>query len=189
MNSKHIFLMEDGRDRITTEEGGEAMDCIIEEGEQFNLRNLTNLTDYKESQPVPIELDPEDEDLESRISLATERIEKYVADKVRKDNSYSVYTDDQKTLFLYYLKIKFFSAAKAGERAGIAPRTAHTWAKRMRTDPDWNIYEKRTNKTGNRPKSQLQDPQKQHTIQLFDEKAYTTTDEVVDSLTKTFEGF
>ncbi|KAG2230068.1 hypothetical protein INT48_005396, partial [Thamnidium elegans] len=28
-------------------------------------------------------------------------------------NSYTVYTDDQKTLFLYLLKIKFFWAAKA----------------------------------------------------------------------------
>ncbi|KAI8090311.1 uncharacterized protein B0P05DRAFT_331870 [Gilbertella persicaria] len=42
---------------------------------------------------------------------------------------------------------------------------------------------------GNRPKSQLQEPQKQHIIQLLDEKAYRTTDEVVDSLTKAFEGF
>lgn len=46
------------------------MDYIIEEEEQFNLRNLTNLTDYKELQLVPF---PKDEDLESRISLAIER--------------------------------------------------------------------------------------------------------------------
>ncbi|KAG1467189.1 hypothetical protein G6F56_004546 [Rhizopus delemar] len=180
--------MEDGQGRLTTEEGDEVMDYIIEEGEQFNLRNLTNLTDYKEVQPIPIEMDAEDENLETRISLVTERVDKFIADKVRNANSYTVYTDDQKTLFLYYLKIKFFSAAKAGERAGIAQRTAQTWAKRIRTDSDWNIYEKQTKKS-NRVKSQLHEPQKLHIIQLFDEKPYMTTDEVVDSLTKTFEGF
>ncbi|KAI8967064.1 hypothetical protein BDF20DRAFT_917870 [Mycotypha africana] len=64
------------------------MDCIIEEGEQFNLRNLTN-TIYKESQPVPTEVDPKDEDLESRISLATERLQKYVADSAQPSNGRS----------------------------------------------------------------------------------------------------
>lgn len=53
--------------------------------------------------------------------------------------------DDQKVLFLCYLKIKFFSAAKAR----IAKQTAQTWVKRIRIDPEWNIYEKQTYK-GNR---------------------------------------
>ncbi|KAI7899590.1 uncharacterized protein BX663DRAFT_416629, partial [Cokeromyces recurvatus] len=48
--------------------------------------------------------------------------------------------------------------------------------------------EKQTNK-GNRAKSQLQEPQRLHILELFDEKPYTTTDEIVDSLTKAFEGF
>ena len=37
--------------------------------------------------------------------------------------------------------------------------------------------------------SQLQEPRKLHILELFDNKPYTTTDEVVDSLTETFEGF
>ncbi|OBZ81029.1 hypothetical protein A0J61_10922, partial [Choanephora cucurbitarum] len=69
--------------------------------------------------------------------------------------------------------------------AGIAERTTQTWAKRIRTEPGWNIYEKQTNKS-NRAKSQLQEP---HILELFNNKPYTTTDEVVDSLTKALEGF
>lgn len=164
------------------------MDYIIEEGEEFNLRNLTNLTEYKECQPVPIEFDAKDENLENIISLVIEKANKTIANKVGKVRNYMFYTDDQKTLFLYYLKIKFFSAAKAAEYAGIAERTAQTWAKRIRTEPDWNIYEKQTN-IGNRAKSQLQEPQNLHILELFDNKPYITTDEVVDSLTKAFEGF
>ncbi|KAG1473861.1 hypothetical protein G6F56_000704 [Rhizopus delemar] len=82
--------MKDGRGRIATEEGGEAMDYIIEEEEQFNLRNLTNLTDYKKSQPVPIELDPEDEDLEIRHPAARndeQRTQKRYEWVIKYDNS------------------------------------------------------------------------------------------------------
>lgn len=38
-------------------------------------------------------------------------------------------------------------------------------------------------------KRQLQDEQKLHITNLFAEKSYTTTDEVIDSLSKGFEGF
>ena len=140
MSNTHKFFIEDGQGGITTEDGAEAMDYIIEEEEEFNLRNLTNLSEYNDCQPVPIELDAEDENLESRISLVIEKVNKTIADKVGNVRSYTSYTDDQKTLFLYYLKIKFFSTAKAAEYAGIAERTAQTWAKRIRTEPGWNIY-------------------------------------------------
>ena len=150
MSNTHRFFIEDGQGEITTEDGEEAMDYIIEEGDDFNLRNLTNLSEYNECQPVPIELDAEDENLENRISLVIEKVNKNIT--------------------------------------GIAERTAQTWAKRIRTEPDWNIYEKQTNRC-NRARSQLQEPQKLHILELFDDKPYTTTDKVVDSLTKAFEGF
>ncbi|OBZ82132.1 hypothetical protein A0J61_09819, partial [Choanephora cucurbitarum] len=117
-----FHILKDGG--ITTEDGAEVMDYVIEEGEEFNLRNLTNLSEYDDCQAVPIELNAEDENLESRIPFVIEK----------------------------------------------------------------NIYEKQTNKN-NRAKSQLQELQKLHILELFDNKPYTTTDEVVDSLTKAFEGF
>lgn len=188
MSNNIYFFTEDGKGGITTEDGVEAMDYIIDEGNEFNLKNLTNLTKYKESNPTPIELDPEDENLENRMLLIIGRVEKAKAAKLRAEKSYATYTDDQKTLFLYNLKIKFFSAAKSARLAGISERTAQDWAKRLKKEPNWDIYEKQTNMF-NRPRSQLQEEQRKHIIEIYDEKPYTTTDEAVESLTKTFEGF
>ncbi|KAI9338124.1 hypothetical protein BD770DRAFT_431762 [Pilaira anomala] len=121
MSNTHRFFIEDGQGGIITEDGEEAMDYIIEKGDEFNLQNLTNLSEYNECQPVPIELDAENENLENKISLVIEKL-------------------------------------------GMLGTTHLT-------------------------KSQLQEPQKLHILELFDNKPYTTTDEVVDSLTKAFEGF
>ncbi|GAA5816096.1 hypothetical protein MFLAVUS_009618 [Mucor flavus] len=177
-----------GKGGITIEDGVEAMDYIVGEGNEFNLKNLTNLTKYKESNPTPIELDPEDENLENCMLVITEKVNKTKAAKLRAESSYATYTDDQKTLFLYNLKIKFFSAAKSARLAGISERTAQDWAKRLKKEPDWDIYEKQTNRLI-RPRSQLQEEQKKHIIELYDEKPYTTTAEAVESLTETFAGF
>lgn len=79
MSSTHRFLIEEGQGGITAENEEEAMDYIIEEGEEFNLRNLTNLTEYMECQPVPIELDAEDKNLENIILLVIEKVNKTIA--------------------------------------------------------------------------------------------------------------
>ncbi|KAG1055514.1 hypothetical protein G6F43_002533 [Rhizopus delemar] len=80
--------------------GEGAMEYIIKEDE-FNLKNLANSTEYKEAQPVPIELDPEDENLCNRVVVVSEKVNKLLADKKREGSSYIDYTDDQKTVFLY----------------------------------------------------------------------------------------
>ena len=98
MSNTHELFIEDGQGGITTEDNAEAMDYVIEEGEEFNLRNLTNLSEYNDCQAVPIELDAEDENLESRISLVIEKANKTVADKVGNVRS-------------YYFKINFFSSS------------------------------------------------------------------------------
>lgn len=126
--------------------------------------------------------------MENSMVVIRDKVEKVKASKLHTESSYTTYTDDQKTLFLYNLKIKFFSAAKSARLAGISERTAQDWAKRLKKEPDWNIYEKQTNRFS-RPRSQLQEEQRKHIIELYDEKPYTTTDEAVESLTKTFEGF
>lgn len=61
---KHFFFMENSQDGIATEDGEEAMDYIIEEGDEYSLKNLIK---YKERQSIPIDLAPEDENLESRM--------------------------------------------------------------------------------------------------------------------------
>jgi hypothetical protein len=72
--------------------------------------------------------------------------------------------------------------------AGIAERTAQTWAKRLKEDPSWNIYEKDTNKV-NRPSSQLQDEHKEHLTKFYDEYPQASKQDAVGSLTKAFEEF
>lgn len=66
-------------------------------------------------------------------------------------------------IFYYFNRIKLWNAAPSGRKANIEPRTAQIWAKRLRKDPSWNIYEKQTNKVNRKP-SQLQQEHKQHLL-------------------------
>lgn len=174
------IIFEDGQGNLYNEAGQEAMDWE-EDTDPYNLQNLTNLTKYKEQQPV--ELDQNDPELDSRMEEIQSKLSQ--ENSLRQYESYSV---DQKTLFIYYLKLKLFSAAKAARMAGINERTGQQWAKRLATDPEWDIYEKNTNKV-NRKKSQLQDEHKQHLIGYFDEYPQARTKDAVDSLTENFENF
>ncbi|KAG0788753.1 hypothetical protein G6F16_007957 [Rhizopus arrhizus] len=77
----------------------------------------------------------------------------------RSRKTYNVYSNEQKALFLYLIKVKFLKAKPATEQAGINPITAQGWIQRMDKDPEWNIYEKFTNKI-NRAESELQEEHK-----------------------------
>ena len=57
----------------------------IAEGNEFNLRNLINLTECKEAH-VPIDLDPEGKNLQDRITAVTEKVDQ----KLRASNNYSI---------------------------------------------------------------------------------------------------
>jgi hypothetical protein len=46
--------------------------------------------------------------------------------------SYKIYSPDQKVLFLYYLQVKWYKAAKAARLSRVAERTGQQWAKRLR---------------------------------------------------------
>ncbi|KAL7311341.1 hypothetical protein PS15m_009115 [Mucor circinelloides] len=102
--------------------------------------------------------------------------------------SYNIYHKEQKALFLYLLRFKFLKAKPAAERAGINPRAAQGRVKRMKEDPEWDIYDKLTNKV-NRARSQLQEEHKHFLINLFDEQPQATRQDAVDALTAAFEGF
>ncbi|KAG1261020.1 hypothetical protein G6F68_006996 [Rhizopus microsporus] len=67
------------------------------------------------------------------------------------------------------------------ERAQVEIRTAQKWAKRLKEDPEWNIYEKQTNMSNRKP-PQLQNEHKQHLVQA-------TRRDAVDSLTEEFQNF
>lgn len=174
------IIFEDGQGNLYNENGEEAMDWE-EDVDPYNLQNLTNLTRYKERQPI--ELDPNDPALEKLMGD--------VQTRVSSENSklkYNTYSVDQKTLFLYYLKIKLYKAAKAAKMSGVNERTGQQWAKRLREDAEWNIYEKNTNRV-NRKTSQLQEEHKQFLINYYDEFPQARTKDAVDSLTENFENF
>ena len=58
---------------------------------------------------------------------------------------YNVYSADQEVLFLYYLQVRLYKAAKAARLSGATKCTGQQWAKRLKEDPEWNIFEKQTN--------------------------------------------
>lgn len=67
-------------------------------------------------------------------------------------------------------------------------RTGQLWVKRLREDPEWDIYEKNTNKF-NRKAIQPQEEHKRYLINHFDEIPQARTKDAVDSLTENFESF
>lgn len=90
-------------------------------------------------------------------------------------------------MFYYFNRIKLWKAAPSGRQAGINERTAQAWAKRLKEDPEWNIYEKDTNKV-NREGSQLQDAHKEYLYNFFDEYPQANRQDAVYSLTEAFDG-
>ncbi|GAA5814371.1 hypothetical protein MFLAVUS_007866 [Mucor flavus] len=159
MNSNK-FYYENGQGEILDEAGNEAMDWE-EHFDPFNIASLMKLSQYQKFQRPPEEVLQQ---LDHEMEEAVEEIQK------------------NKTT------IKLLKAAPAGRKAGINVRTAQDWAKRLKEDPNWNIYEKNTNKV-NRKESQLQEEHKQHLLEIFEKNPQATKQDAVDSLTEAFEGF
>jgi hypothetical protein len=129
------IIFEDGQGNLYNEDGREAMDWE-EDVHPYNLENLSDLTQYMEHQPT--ELDSKDPTLDNLMED--------IQTKLSSENSilkYKTYLVDQKTLFLYYIKIKLFKAAKAAKMAGINKRSRQHSSKRLREDPERDTYEKK----------------------------------------------
>lgn len=86
----------------------------------------------------------------------------------KQTKSYHRYSDEQNLLFVYYSWIKLFNTANSVCLAGgISERTAQKWAKKLKEDKDWNIFEKQTNLVS-KPKPQLDDKHKLHLLDVYD---------------------
>lgn len=115
--------------------------------------------------------------MENQISVIIQKVEKAKAKRMLAKNSYN-YTKNQKTFFLYDLEINF-SQQQSQEDVLVYLNELHKpELTNLKVDPDWNIYEKQTNKI-NCLASQLQNEQKTHIISLHDEKQYATTDSCI----------
>ncbi|KAI9268688.1 hypothetical protein BY458DRAFT_436843, partial [Sporodiniella umbellata] len=172
---------EDGQGGMFNEDGSEAMDWEEEADNPLRTQTLTSLHEWRLHQMI---IEPAAHDLQ-RVDVVMTELEAKISSSRKVYNNYS---DEQKALFLYLLKFRFLKAKPAAERALINVRTAQGWAKRMKEDPEWDIYEKLTNKV-NRAGSQLQVEHKHFLMNLFDEEPQATRQDVVDALTAAFEGF
>ncbi|KAI9253617.1 hypothetical protein BY458DRAFT_462534, partial [Sporodiniella umbellata] len=107
--------------------------------------------------------------------------------KINSSRSYNNYTNDQKLLFVYYNRIELFKAAKSGRLAvGVPERTVQKWARRLKEDKDWNIFEKQTNKI-NKSAGQLDEKHKIHLLNIYDSNPQARVVDAVCSLTEKFE--
>ncbi|KAG1047513.1 hypothetical protein G6F43_010043 [Rhizopus delemar] len=174
-------MFENGQGDIVDENGNEAMDWE-EEVNPHNTETLSNFTQYSGKQPM--DLDMTDPKLPERM----DQLEKTINASTTPKNKYADYSDSQKTLFMYYLQLKLLSAAAAARKAAINVRTGQDWAKKLKDNPKWDIFEKQTNKVHGK-KSQLQDKHKTHLIEFFDENPHARGSDAVEDLTKNFEGF
>lgn len=174
-------MFENGQGDIFDENGREAMDWE-EEVNPYNTETVSNFTQYSGKQPL--DLDMTDPKLSDRL----DQLERTINTGITPKKKYADYSDNQKTLFIYYLQIKLLSAAAAARKVAINVRTGQDWAKKLKENPDWDIFEKQTNKV-NGKKSQLQDEHKTHLIDFFDENPHARISDAVEELTKNFEGF
>lgn len=175
------FFYEDGQGNICDENGRDAMECE-EEINPFHLKTLTRLRLYCEKQNT----EQKDTEMEA-LNAEMEEIATNV--KINSGRSYNNYTNDQKLLFVYYNRIKLFKAAKSGRLAGgVAERTAQKWARRLKEDKDWNIFEKQTNKI-NKSAGQLDEKHKIHLLNFYDSNPQARVVDAVCSLTEKFESF
>ncbi|KAG2215958.1 hypothetical protein INT45_010102 [Circinella minor] len=162
-------------------QGNEAMD-IKEDIDPYNLGTLMTLTQYRSFwDRFPTE---PTEELDTRMEEASEEL---VTETV-KGRKYTVYTDKHKAVFWYFNRVKLWKAAPAARKAQVEVCTGQMWAKCLKEEPDWNIYEKQTNKV-NRKQQQLQEEHKQHLIEFFDKYPQATRQNAVDSLMESFQNF
>lgn len=163
------------------EQGNETMD-LEEEVDPFNLGTLMTITQYRSYQDrFPAE---PTEELDVEMEEAAEELSK----EVTGGRKYNVYSDKHKAVFYYFNRVKLWKAAPSARKAQVEIRTGQIWAKRLKEDPQWNIYEKQTNKV-NRLASQLQENHKKHLIDFFDIYPQATRQDAVESLTEAFENF
>lgn len=146
------FFTEDGIGGLYNEDGSEAMGRDEEVDNPYRTQTLTSLQQWRTYQLIyhPGANDPE------KVDVVMAELESNIA---RSRKTYNVYSNEQKALFLYLIKVKFLKAKPATEQAGINPITAQDWIQRMDKDPECNIYEKFTNKI-NRAESELQEEHK-----------------------------
>lgn len=127
----------------------------------LNLSTLMTLSHYRAFRNrFPVETTEE-------INVKMEELANELEEEAKSDKKYNAYSDKQRSVFFYFNQIKLWKAAPSARKTQVEIRTAQKWAKRLKEDPEWNIYEKQTNMF-NREPSQLQEEHKKHLLDFFD---------------------
>ena len=100
------------------------------------------------------------------LDTKMEEIAEELATESVAGRKYNVYSNKQKAVFYYFNRIKLWKAALSDHKTKVEPRAAQKWAKWLKEDPSWKIYEKQTNQSNRKP-SQLQEEHKHHLIDFF----------------------
>lgn len=125
------FFYENEQEKIYDEQGKDAMEWV-EEVDPFHLETLTTLRKYQQAQSSEQEwMRGELDETMNEVALRTKE-----EGNKKSGKSYKIYSPDQKVLFLYYLQVKLYKAAKAARLSGVAERTGQQWAKRLRDEPE-----------------------------------------------------
>lgn len=115
INKLIFYFYENRQGYILDEQSNDAMKWA-KEIDPFYLKTFTTLRKYQDAQPS--------EQKEIRGSLDETINEVSVRakeeDSKPKGKAYKVYSPDQKVLFLYYLRVKLYKAAKAARLSGVA---------------------------------------------------------------------
>jgi transposase len=78
-------------------------------------------------------------------------------------------TDEDRRRNIYFMSEKLMKPEEAAKAANVNYDTARKWKQIYDRDPEKNIPLKTTNRTLNRPVSQLNENHKKHLISFFDE--------------------
>ncbi|KAI9330548.1 hypothetical protein BD770DRAFT_432631 [Pilaira anomala] len=169
------FFHEDGRGGIVNESGEEASAYLVEPS--FRLKRLTDLQKYIKNKKVLTETEAiKDIDMEE------------VPAKKERATVYNQYSNEDRLRYFYFLHEKLMKPCDAAKAANINYETARKWKRTYNNDPEKNIPFKKTNRTPNRPKSQLNDQHKMHLINFFDDDPSAVIQDAVENLVKSFEG-
>ncbi|CEP13779.1 hypothetical protein [Parasitella parasitica] len=166
---------EDGRGNITDESGKEAPAFLVDPS--FRLTNLTNLRKYIKNAKVVAEIEPPIDTVMSDAPAKKERT-----------TVYNTYSDEDRKRYFFFIQQKLMTPSEAAAAANVNYETARKWVTEYNKDPEKKIPTKKTNRTINRPPSQLNENHKAYLTDFYDENPTATIQDAVNKLTEDFEG-
>ncbi|KAI8969389.1 hypothetical protein BDB01DRAFT_856051 [Pilobolus umbonatus] len=174
------MIFEDGQGNLFNEEGVAFMEVTEEEETPFGLETLTTMTEYLDKNRMEEDGDNGVDDTPSK------EIKKKKTGVPKDDIKRHVYSDRVREQFFELKTEKLLSTRAAALNMGINPRTAQKCVKAYKDSGCESLPVPKEYKRGRKPV--LQKEHKSHLIEFIDENPSAGIDQMVESLTKEFEG-